>query len=82
LGDTFPDKKPKILTELRQSYHHLSNLKSLSVRDSLLFFGGTTPSILDFKKTNALIQREFFNFLPNLPSKSFKQFLPLNPFSI
>ena len=26
--------------------------------------------------------REFFNFLPNLPSKSFKQFLPLNPFSI
>ena len=26
--------------------------------------------------------REFFNFLPNLPSKSFKQYLPLNPFSI
>ena len=26
--------------------------------------------------------REFFNFLPNLTSKSVKQFLPLNPFSI
>jgi hypothetical protein len=26
--------------------------------------------------------REFFNFLPNMPSKSFKQLLPLNPFSI
>lgn len=26
--------------------------------------------------------REFSDFLPNLPSKSFKQFLPLNPFSI
>jgi hypothetical protein len=71
IGGYFSSQKAKNSDRTQTIIPPPIQLKSLSVRDRLLFFGGITRSILVFKKTDALIPREFFNILPNLPSKSF-----------
>ena len=79
-------KKPKILTDLRQTGLPLTILNSLSVRYSLLYFGGITPPILVCKKKidTPLKPREFLDFLPYFSSKAIsiaKSFLFLDRLS-